>query len=491
MARYVRADHLTDYLGQIIKDPSAQVRREAAIALKYIGSETAAKLWADLALKHQAGDRWELEALGIGADQFPDLYFEAWKNKVGGKWNDSAGQDIIWRVKAKATVPLLAKLIQDKSISADKIPSYFRAFHFKKHPQKDEILLSLLNIDHPQKQMIKIYAVGQLDEKFVHDSESNINAVKMVLPSIEGTSEWLMVIQNLKIKGQEKALFALITSDADLALRKEAAGLLFDWDGGEIVSDYLNSDANETSKLQVIDVLGGVRNINALNFLEKSVQEDMFTFPVMRKVVESLGNTLAGQRKLFKLLESGKVKEEHKTTAVLKLMTSWDTKIKTEAPKYLPSKENKKTDFTSLLEIEGNPSEGELVYDIYCASCHVAGEKGSDFGPNLSDIGNKLSRSFLYSSIVYPSEGINFGYEGYNLKLKDGSAIMGYIIGRTENTITLKMMGATIKEVSVKDIEEIVAMNQSLMPEGLDEVMKKQDLVNLVSYLETLKLKLQ
>ena len=487
MARYVASDKLTDYVAKVVNDPSAQVRREAAIALKYVGTPVAAKLWAELAGQYKGGDRWQLEALGIGADQFPDMYFGAWKNKVGDNWNGPAGSEIVWRVNAAATVPLLVDLIKDSSVSPEKLPSYFRAFHFKQSPQKNRMLLSLLTLDHPQGRLIQAYAVGQLDGAFVNSSQSNIRAVKKVLPAIEGTPEWLMAIKNLKIGGQQKALFALVESDADLALRKEAATLLFDTGGGKTVSNYFNSDASEASKLQVIDVLGGVNNGNAIEFLEKSLMADKFSFPLMRKIVESLGNTYNGQHILFDLLESGKLKEEYKTTAVLKLMTSWNTKIRTEAPKYLASGGKGNTDITSLEKLEGNPESGKKIFATYCASCHVADGAGVDFGPGLSDIGNKLSRSFLYSSIVYPSAGINFGYEGYNIKLKDGNVLMGYIVGKTENDITLKMIGGTMKEIPRKNIGSIEAMDKSLMPEGLDKVMKEQDLVDLVAYLETLK----
>lgn len=75
------------------------------------------------------------------------------------------------------------------------------------------------------------------------------------------------------------------------------------------------------------------------------------------------------------------------------------------------------------------------------------------------------------------------------MKLKDGSTLMGYILGRTENKITIKMMGATIKEIPLKDVEDMKAIEKSLMPEGFDKVMEEQELVDLVAYLETLKVK--
>src|SRR5690606_41512261 len=66
-------------------------------------------------------------------------------------------------------------------------------------------------------------------------------------------------------------------------------------------------------------------------------------------------------------------------------------------------------------------------------SCHLAAGTGIEFGPELSDIGNKLSKQFLYSNIIYPSAGINFGYEGYSFKMKDGKTYTGYILSRTED----------------------------------------------------------
>ena len=489
MARYVASEHLTDYVAKVVNDPSPQVRREAAIALKYVGTEAAAKLWADLAGQHQAGDRWELEALGIGAEQFPDLYFDAWKSKVGNKWDNPSGAEIVWRVNAKATVPLLVGLIEDKSVPPEKLPSYFRAFHFKENPNKNGMLLSLLTLKHPQSKSIRAYAVGQLDEEYVNSSPKNVRAVKNVLPAIEGTPEWLMAVKKLQIKGQEKPLFRLVVGDADVELRKEAAAMLFEVGGGKLVADYFRSDVADASKLQLMDILGGVNDEAAIDFLEKSLLENQYSTPIMRKVVESLGNSGAGQHKLYDLLKEGKLNEEYKTTAVLKLMTSWDAEIKKNAPKYLATDGKDNTDIAALEKLEGDPEAGRSVYATYCASCHLADGTGTDFGPSLSDIGNKLSRSFLYSSIVYPSAGINFGYEGYSVKLKDGSSLTGYILDKTENKITLKMMGATIKEIQRKDIESLEPMEKSLMPEGLDKVMEQEELVDLVAYLETLKVK--
>lgn len=487
MVRYVAADEITDYVAKVANDPSPQVRREAAIALKYIGTDAAAKLWAELAAQHTAGDRWQLEALGIGADQYPDLYFNRWKEMAGDQWNNAAGSEIVWRSGARSTVPLLAELIKSDDLPSEKIASYFRAFHFKEHPQKNEILFSLLSLEHPQGKWIKAYTLGQLDDRFVNSSAKNIRTVKSVLPQIEGTPEWLMAVRKLKIAGQEAVVFDMVVGNGDPELRKEAAGLLFALGGGRMVSSYLDSDAPEISKLQVVEVLGSINDKKAVDVLETVVLEDRLGLPMMRKLIESLGNTWDGQHKLYDLLRNGKLKAEYHPIAVIKLMGSWSSEIRENAPKYLSTSTDRAA-ITDLMEREGDPKTGKSVYTTYCVTCHIADGEGIDFGPGLSDIGNKLSRSFLYSSIIYPNAGINFGYEGYNIQLRDGSLFSGYILSESEDEVTLKMMGATLKRIPKKDIDNMEAMDSSLMPEGLDRIMKEQELVDLVAYLETLRM---
>jgi len=145
-------------------------------------------------------------------------------------------------------------------------------------------------------------------------------------------------------------------------------------------------------------------------------------------------------------------------------------------------------DIDALVERKGDAAHGKEIYSTYCVACHVSGKEGVEFGPALSDIGNKLSKQFLYSSIIYPSAGINFGYEGYNVKMNDGSSATGYILSRTEDAVTLKMMGGTQKEIPLADIENLEAMDKSLMTEGLANVMSEDDLVDLIEYLGTLKI---
>lgn len=489
MARYLDVENLESYVAPLVNDPSIKVRREAAIALRYIGSSKAAELWAELANQHVDTNRWYLEALGIGADKFPEIYFNAWKTSVGDDWMNPAGKEIVWRATAKASVPMLLAMIKDKNVEADRLASYFRALSFKEHPKKNELVASLLSLKHPKEKEIRALAIGQLDADFVNNSAKNIRAVKNILPTIEGTPEWILALKNLNLTDQKQALFRVVSNGSvDEDIRKEAADLLFKSNGGDLVVSELESDGPESEKMEILGLLGNINDSIVVDILLKSLMSDTMGVALKRKSVEALGNTWDGRHRLYDLLEHGKLPNEYKTTAVLKLMNSWDAEIRKNAPKFLENSANETIDLDNLIERNGNAKKGKGVYDTYCASCHVAGNGGIEFGPALSDIGNKLSKRFLYSNIIEPSSGISFGYEGYSIKMKDGKSYAGYILSQTENELTLKMMGGTQKQLELADIKKQEAMENSLMTQGLHKVMSEEELVDLVEYLTTLKL---
>lgn len=131
------------YVKPLVKDPSPQVRRECAIALRHHSAPEAPKLWAQLAQRHDGQDRWYLEALGIGADKQWDKFFDAWLTAVGNNWNTSAGRDIVWRARSTKTPALLAKIILDKNTPAKERERFMRALDFIQGPEKDAALVEI------------------------------------------------------------------------------------------------------------------------------------------------------------------------------------------------------------------------------------------------------------------------------------------------------------------------------------------------------------
>ncbi|MFO0264189.1 MAG: c-type cytochrome, partial [Planctomycetota bacterium] len=115
--------------------------------------------------------------------------------------------------------------------------------------------------------------------------------------------------------------------------------------------------------------------------------------------------------------------------------------IRTEAAKYLTlpaSADNRPLPLLAeLLKQSGDAQRGKLVFAEAgtCAKCHKVRGDGQEVGPDLSEVGSKLSVEALYESILNPSAGISHSYEMYSLLTADGRTISGLLVSQTDEEI--------------------------------------------------------
>jgi hypothetical protein len=115
----------------LVADSSPAVRREALTSLRFIKSPEAAKVWAQLAAKHDGKDRWYLAAIHSSAQLNWDACLDAYLALVGDKWDTPAGRDIIWTSRATKSADLSLKLLEDEKISAGEKLRYLRAIDYQ------------------------------------------------------------------------------------------------------------------------------------------------------------------------------------------------------------------------------------------------------------------------------------------------------------------------------------------------------------------------
>ena len=90
-------------------------------------------------------------------------------------------------------------------------------------------------------------------------------------------------------------------------------------------------------------------------------------------------------------------------------------------------------------------------------------------------------------SILHPDAGISFGYEGYFIKLKDGTETAGIISSETEDELELVSPGGMKSRYDKSQIASRTQMENSIMPANLQQAMSELGLVDLVEYLYSLK----
>jgi putative heme-binding domain-containing protein len=145
---------------------------------------------------------------------------------------------------------------------------------------------------------------------------------------------------------------------------------------------------------------------------------------------------------------------------------------------------------SKLVQRKGNIQNGESVFfnaETVCATCHRINGRGTDFGPDLSEIGAKLAPEALYESILDPNAGVSFGYEAVVVELKSGDEAYGIIISETKDELTLKAVGGIVSSYSKSTIVNREMQQTSIMPIGLQQTMTTDEFVDLIEYLVSLK----
>lgn len=248
--------------------------------------------------------------------------------------------------------------------------------------------------------------------------------------------------------------------------------------------------AKVANAMSALGMVGNAQSIEILTGVAASASYDLAT---RQKAMEMVGKSRAGEQYIMEQLRSKKIPAELLSSAVAGLSASRTRGLYNEAKSYLAgaSKEQSAKKATisvnEILALTGDAARGKAVFSRTCISCHQAGGQGFDFGPGLSEIGSKLTKESLFDAIVNPSAGINFGYETSQLDMKDGSNLMGIISSRTETDIEVKYPGGSVQKIKTADVKTINKLAASMMPEGLNETMTKQELADLVQYLSSLK----
>ncbi|HEX4069591.1 MAG TPA: PVC-type heme-binding CxxCH protein [Planctomycetaceae bacterium] len=493
LARKLRTG-LAKTVASLVHDPSPEVRRECAIAVRNLDGPQKSAPWVELAAQYDGHDRWYLEALGIGADGDWDACLAAWLNKVGSNWKSPASRDIVWRSRAAQTPQLLAELIEDPATPAAELPRYLRAFDFLKGPEKERVLVDLAFGDahRGQGDLIAAEAIQRLDRQTVLNDPSHAAALKRVVDGARGTQRFVDLIQRFNLPGYAGDLVALAQKNPENDLGVQAVeALLALHEEARLAAALSGRDPQKV--IDTIRVLGSAQIPHANRLLTPILNDPKRPLEERQEALRAICRTKTGAAKIMAKAEAGKLEPELRETASAALHASAVEDIRNRADKLYPLRAaadaKRLPPMRQLAKRLGDPHKGHAVFATNgtCVKCHIVNGEGKEVGPNLSEIGAKLSRLALYESILFPSAAISHNFEAYTVVLANGNVISGLLVNRTAESIAIKGADALTHTYRTSDVEEIKQQPISLMPADLQKGMTADDLVNVVEYLTTLK----
>ncbi len=133
----------------------------------------------------------------------------------------------------------------------------------------------------------------------------------------------------------------------------------------------------------------------------------------------------------------------------------------------------------------GDAARGEVIYRdarLQCVRCHAIGPAGGVIGPNLVSLGGSSTPEYILQSLIEPNAKLKEGFQTLSVLTEDGRVISGLQKSRTETQLQLLLADGTLQTISTDSIDT-VQNGRSLMPAGLVDMLKEQDLVDLTRFL--------
>jgi putative heme-binding domain-containing protein len=142
---------------------------------------------------------------------------------------------------------------------------------------------------------------------------------------------------------------------------------------------------------------------------------------------------------------------------------------------------------TALSNMRGNVNNGRAVFVRSCTACHkVGGGEGPEYGPNLAEVGKRLTRYKIVESIIDPNADVDPKYQSTKVVTLDGKTVTGLVVSETKKEVVI-FDGKEKRTIAVDDIETRTVLKQSSMPEGQAGAMAPSEFLDLVEYLASLK----
>jgi putative heme-binding domain-containing protein len=151
-------------------------------------------------------------------------------------------------------------------------------------------------------------------------------------------------------------------------------------------------------------------------------------------------------------------------------------------------------DFAGLATIDRSRDEAALMRGMQafvkarCNQCHVVAGHGVNLGPDLVESAKTQKGEELLRQVIEPSSKIHEKFQNYQLATADGRIVTGVIVkddGVFYEVVTNLLTPHTVTRIRKAEVEEKTASKVSPMPEGLLNVLTREEILDLLTFLES------
>lgn len=309
----------------------------------------------------------------------------------------------------------------------------------------------------------------------------------------EGTAEYLKLIKQFRPEGVEAKLEEMLLSDLSDSVKVQATAMLSESKQGPRRLRGLLFGESVQDAATVAKLLGLLGNGRAIGMLGDVAADPELHFDVRKNAVIGLARNKNGEELLLDLANTKRLVPDTRLLAGGILARSRNDDVRQRAEQLLPQPQQKDqaplAPIDELAAMTGDADRGLKLFRSVatCANCHVIDEFGKEVGPNLSEIGSKLSREAMFTSILDPSAGISHNFENYIVLTDSGQVINGLKVSETNEQVTIRTPEAIDRVIPQETIEQMKKSEKSIMPDNLHHTVDQQGLIDIIEYMASLK----
>ena len=139
-------------------------------------------------------------------------------------------------------------------------------------------------------------------------------------------------------------------------------------------------------------------------------------------------------------------------------------------------------DYQAALATAGDQAKGAKVFERECVACHRLGRQGHAIGPDLSASSARDPLAML-THVLDPNRYVLPTYQQYAIVDRDGRVYSGMIAAQTATGITLRREKGASDTILRTNIEDMINLGKSLMPEGFEKNISKPEMADLIAFL--------
>jgi putative heme-binding domain-containing protein len=140
-------------------------------------------------------------------------------------------------------------------------------------------------------------------------------------------------------------------------------------------------------------------------------------------------------------------------------------------------------DYRKVLNAQVDPQLGKAVFQKSCSACHTYQNSGGKVGPDLTGVKNQPADALLLHILV-PNYEVLPTYQSISISTNDGRLFSGWLVSENENSLTLRTTFGTDESILRRNISSINNSGLSLMPDGLEQGINKDEMAKLIAYLK-------